>query len=116
MLRTATDDDWRALMSIPVPGYWIGLAYEEDGQLLALGGAYEGIDGRWWAAITTGIKRPVALLKAAREILAVAGAAKVPLYSIANPDIPRADIFLHRLGFKETDERHGELRVLEWTP
>lgn len=114
MLRTARADDWVALTGLPVPGYWIGLAYEEDGALLGLGGIYEGTDGRWWATVTSKARRPVALRKAAQEVLKVAERADVPLHSIPDMQIDGAVRFLLHLGFEPTDETIDGHKVYRW--
>jgi hypothetical protein len=114
MLRTATGEDWAAITGLPVPGYWIGLVYEERGTVLGLGGLFEGTDRRWWATVTSQAVRPVALWKAARQVLETAGAAGVPVYAMTDYSIPGADAFLRRLGFVETDEAIKGHRVLVW--
>lgn len=112
MLRTASDEDWRSITSQPVPAHWIGLAYEEQGTVLGLGGLYEAADGRWWATVAAKAKRPVALRKAAREVLATAAAAEVPVYALADERIEGAERFLRHIGFRETDETIEGHRVL----
>lgn len=114
-LRVATANDWAAMTGLPVPGHWIGMAYEEAGTVVGVGGAYEGVDGRWWASVMTRRRRPFALYKAAREILQTAADARVPLYAIPNEQIDGALAFLVRLGFEPTDEIHGGHRVYRWT-
>ena len=113
MLRTATADDWSALTGLPVPGYWIGLAYDEGGRTLGLGGLYEGADGRWWATVLAREKRPIALHKAARQVLETADAADVDVHAVADTRIEGAEVFLARLGFARTNETIGGYAV--WT-
>lgn len=115
LLRTATASDWKALTGLEAPGYWIGLAYEEDGALLGLGALYEGVDGRWWSSVAANARRPVALWKAAREVLETAAAAGIDVHAMAAPWIDGADKFLLRLGFVATDEMIEGHRVYRWT-
>lgn len=115
MLRTATDEDWQLITGLDVPAHWIGLAYEEDGAVLGLGGIYEGKDGRWWASVKAHARRPVALWKAASEVLGVAGRAGVTVYALADTRIEGAETFLRRVGFEPTDEMHEGYRVYAWT-
>lgn len=115
MLRTARDEDWQAITGKDAPAHWIGLAYEEHGQLLGLGGLYEAADRRWWATVAAKARRPVALCKAAREVLETAAKAEVPVYALADQRIDGAESFLRRIGFKDTDETIEGHRVLIWT-
>ena len=114
MLRTATGEDWAAITGLPVPGYWIGLVYEENGTALGLGGLFEGADGRWWATVTSSAVRPVALWKAAHQVLDTAAKVGLPVYALADHGVTGAERFLSRLGFVETDEVIAGHRVLVW--
>lgn len=116
MLRPATADDWRAMLGMEAPAHWIGLACEEGDRLLGIGGAYEGQDGRWWASIAVREKRPLSLMKAAREILETADSARVPLHAIPDSRIEGAEKFLVRIGFKATGETIEGREVYRWTP
>ncbi len=115
-LRTATAEDWASVTGLAVPAHWIGLVYEEGGAILGLGGLVEGVDGRWWAELKANARRPVALWRAAREVLDVARAVGVPVHAIADPRIDGALTFLERLGFGATDETIEGHRILIWTP
>lgn len=115
-LRVATAADWQALSTWPVPAHWMGFACEVDGRLLGFGGLFEAVDGRWWAIVKTaaGVRRPVALMRAAREVLATAGAAAVPVHALADPGIAGAESFLQHLGFRKTGETIEGHEVLAW--
>ncbi len=104
MLRSARGEDWVALARHQPPAYWIGLTYEEDGQPLGLGSLFEGVDGRWWVMVSATCRRPVALWKAARQILETADRADVIVHAFVDHDIDGAERFLRRLGFRGTDE------------
>lgn len=113
MLRDATNDDWRSLVGTDPPGYWHGLVYVEGGAVLGIGGVFEAEDGRWWAVVKAIEKRPVALMRATREVLAAADRAGVPLLAKPSPQIDGADRFLARIGFRPTPELLGGEPV--WT-
>jgi hypothetical protein len=104
------------MTGLAAPAHWIGLVYEEQGRVVGLGGLYEGQDGRWWASVQARARRPVALARAAREVLATARAVGVPVFAIADVRIAGAEAFLSRLGFHETDEAIEGHKVLKWTP
>jgi hypothetical protein len=107
MLRVATDEDWSEMTGLDVPGHWIGLVCEDGGKRVCIGGLYEGMDGRWWATVHATSRRPVALWKAAREVLTVAERAGTPVHALVNPEIDGADRFLARCGFRPTNETMG---------
>lgn len=116
MLRPASNDDWSSFCAgVPVPEVWIGYVAEEGGRLLGLGGLWE-LHGRWWATLkrAPGAKRPKMLLRAARELLDIAGTAEAPVHALADPDIPGSERLLRGLGFEMTDEKYGELGVYRW--
>ena len=115
-LRTATAEDWTRLTGLKVPAHWIGLVYEEDGEALGIGGLFEGADGRWWAAVKANARRPVALWRAAHEVLDVARVVGVAVCALPDPRIDGALSFLERLGFSATDETIEGHRILIWTP
>lgn len=103
------------MTGLPVPAYWIGLVCEEGGARVGIGGIYEGVDGRWWASIKAGARRPVALWRAARDVLEAAGNAGVAVHALADDRIEGAERFLMRIGFRPTDEMIEGYRVLKWT-
>jgi len=115
-LRSATADDWSGMTGLPIPAHWIGLVYEEDGEALGLGGLCEGEGGRWWAMVQAKARRPVALWRAAHEVLATARVVGVEVFAIADTRIHGAEAFLLRIGFKPTDEIIEGHRILKWTP
>ena len=106
-LRVATPADWTALTGMAAPGAWIGLAYEEEGRLLALGAAFEATDGRWWVSVTPGVHRPVALMRGSREVVDTLVRAGVTAHALANPAVPGAERFLERIGFERSGETIG---------
>lgn len=84
--------------------------------LLGLGGAYVGFDGRWWAMAmrAPGVRCPMALHRAAALTLGIAAEAEIELFARADPRIAGSGFWLGRLGFIETDETVGELKVWRW--
>lgn len=115
-LRVATNDDWRSLSAMPVPPHWIGFACEADGEVCGFGGLYEAVDGRWWAMVQRrpGVRRPLAMMRAARAVLETAGAADVPVHALADRDIEGAQKFLDHLGFRKTGETIEGYEVHQW--
>lgn len=117
-LRRADGADWLAWFGTPAPEHWLGLVAEDDRMLLGIGGFYAGIDGRWWAMMlrAPGVDRTKTMQRAARLTLDIAREAGVALMARADPRIGAAAGWLRRLGFVETDEMVGDLRVWQWVP
>lgn len=117
-LRRATDDDFYVWHGRPAPPCWFGLVGEGPGGLLVgIGGAYLGIDGRWWVAFEKlpGIGGAVTMQKAACEVIATMRAAGLgPLVALSDPAKPRADAWLTHNGFRPTDESMHGLEVWRW--
>jgi hypothetical protein len=90
-----------------LPDAVVGIALRENGRLVALGGcAFQ--FGRWWGTVALKAK-PVRLIHRSAimvlEGLKMAGVNEV--FAIPDPSIDRAEPWLHRLGFVETEEKIG---------
>lgn len=117
-LRRADAADWQAFFGAPAPPHWLGLIAEDDRMMLGFGGFYAGVDGRWWAMMVRapGVSRTLTMQRAARLTLDIAREAGVSLMARADPRIGAAPAWLKRLGFSETDETVGDLKVWQWVP
>lgn len=112
-LRPATDADWSAMFGIPPPGIWSGMVAATDHVIYGLGGIYASEDGSWWITFSRwpGVRYRKLAHKAARIILDAAREAGIAVHAIADPAIEGSELWIKRLGFKETDETRGGLAV-----
>lgn len=115
-LRPATAADIVAVYGKPLNVSTYGITGTEGGQVLGVGAIFPS-DGCWLivcnlrAPVRSGImKYSKALLRAARQLQALAARHHMPMRAVLDPQQPRAAALLEHLGF-----RHLDKDVYEWT-
>lgn len=103
-----TDD---ALAATPMVGWVMRNGY---GRMIALGGVV------WWDSVPIGmfdmrpsyreamtLSRSLRVQRLTRQVLAAVSAVEPVIYAWIDPDIPRAEAWAMRFGFKPRDEKEG---------
>ena len=115
VVRPAIASDFEKFLDIPLPyrvRAWTGLIGDE---VVACGGiAYfpDDTHGGFFLCDEKAREYPVALHKAAVAVLKEAKRAGIKrLVTVADPEVPAAERWLIRLGFKPTDGTHNSEKV-----
>lgn len=96
---------------------FFGVVVELDGKEIGSGAIVWGVGERFYLCleITDELRRkPVFMVKVARNLIDAAITAKNELFVIEDDDEPTSKRFLEYLGFKPTDETIEGKRILRW--
>lgn len=98
--RPSIKADFISIYNGPLPNTFRGITAELNGKVLGIVGVYF---NRNWIAFTRitneGRKYPLSIWKAAVRFIGLMKALNEPVYAFADPDIPRSDHLLIKMGF-----------------
>lgn len=100
-LRLATRDDVKALYPEKLDKNFYGITAELDGKPVGIAGLYFNRTWIMFARVTNELKPyKLTLYRASVELMKAVKILNQPVYAIADPDIPRSDHLLMKMGFK----------------
>lgn len=113
VISDATEDDVARWYGIMFPAEWVGLAGRRGRLVTGFGGIFRG-EGGWYGVMeVSGRDRSPFMYRHAKRILKSAAAKGADVVKAAcDEDIPRARVFMERLGFVPTDEKTHDGRVV----
>lgn len=116
-VRVATDDDFRAFFAKEPPPVWTAMAGIRDGELIGIGGVVYSEEGIAVGFLDARERPSVTLHKTAIRFLRAMQAVGEPvIYAACDRNIPRAEEWLARMGFKLLPERHDNSELWRWKP
>ena len=117
VIRLATEADFRAFYDRDPPEAWTAMCGDRGGKIVGMAGVYYDPDGVALGFLDATERPSFALHRAAKKFLSVMKAVgEKAIYTTCQDNIPRAEEWLTRLGFKLLPEKIEGERVWRWTP